>query len=476
MLISQGIWLSPLRWNNFWRLSSFSPKVEIYVGSHRIPVKIIHKMQNQMHFRTSINDYEIDQLFRRFREEIGEKNWRQRIKKLEEEIRGNKFLRYYHLQENEIAYQLNHCSNLDWQYRELPISRMDLFKIYSALSFVSHCLSMLESMDATNRSRAIRRIRGAFRNPEDMRALQLEYTTALHFAKLGHSLAWPELEADGDTYDLLVEDLGPNGLEVECKAISEEKGRRISTRYALDFWHLMQGDLKAVTKGLCGGLSVVLTLPDKLPTSYAERRELSQLVARTILSGQNQKYPQVTISINDFDAQLLRGIEMNDARRIPRELIDSITGTRNREVMVKGLKGGGVVICVIQSCKDDSLFDAIQKTVKTATTKQLTGTRPGLIVLEFSGISPEGMVNLAEHDNIPGNTPTSIRSWVSKFLSNTTDRDHVVGIGFLSRGAMSRPSANVVTSRGSAYVFPRRESKYWDDAFSGLFDSSIMNG
>lgn len=89
-----------------------------------------------------------------------------------------------------------------------------------------------------------------------MRALQLEFTAGLHFSKLGHRLAWPELEAGGGTYDLLVEDIGPAGLEVECKVVSEEKGRRISTRQALDFWNLMQRDLLAATRGLHGFTSV----------------------------------------------------------------------------------------------------------------------------------------------------------------------------------------------------------------------------
>lgn len=423
-----------------------------------------------MPFRTSIQDYEIDRLFHRFRHVIGDSNWRQRVKKLEEEIRGNKFLRHYHLLENDIAYQLNNCSDLERQHGALPVGRMDLSPVYPALAFASHCLGMLERMDATNRTRAIGRIQGAFRNPADMRALQLEFTAGLHFAKLGHRLVWPELETGGDTFDLLVEDLGPAGLEVECKAISEEKGRRICTRHALDFWHLMQRDLMAATRGLYGGLSIVITLPDNLPTNYAERKELSKLVARTILSGQSQVYPQAAVSIHDFDSQLLHGIDWNNAGQGARDLIESITGTYNRQAMIAGLNGGGLVICVIQGSHDDSLFDAIQKTVKRAATKQMTGTRPGMILLEFGGMSPEGMVNLAEHDNTPGHAPTSLRRWVSEFLSNTADRDHVVGIGFLSRGATTKPSANVVTSTGSAYVFPRRESRYWDDAFSGLFD------
>ena len=423
-----------------------------------------------MSFRTSIYDYELDQLFRRFRHLIGESNWRQRVKKLEEEIRGNKFLRHYHLQESNIAYQFNHCSNLERQYGTLPADRMDLSPVYPALAFASHCLSTLERMDAENHTRAIGRIRGAFRNPEDMRALQLEFTVGLHFSKLGHRLAWPELETGGDTYDLLVEDIGPKGLEVECKAISEEKGRQIPTRYALEFWNLMQRDLMAATRELRGGLSIVITLPSKLPTSFSERKELVKLVAKTILSGQSQVYHQADISIHDFDARLLAGIDWNNGGSGARELIESVTGTTNRQAMVTGLRGGGVVTCVIQSKQDDSLFDAIQKTTKRAAVKQLTGNRPGLILLEFGGMSPEGMESLAEHDNVPGNAPTGLRQWASEFLSNCTDRDHIVGIGFLSRGTTRRPSSNVVTSSGSAYVFPRRNSSQWNDAFSGLFN------
>ena len=151
-------------------------------------------------------------------------------------------------------------------------------------------------------------------------------------------------------------------------------------------------------------------------------------------------------------------------------MIESVTGTTNRQAMVTGLRGGGVVTCVIQSKQDDSLFDAIQKTTKRAAVKQLTGNRPGLILLEFGGMSPEGMESLAEHDNVPGNAPTGLRQWASEFLSNCTDRDHIVGIGFLSRGTTRRPSSNVVTSSGSAYVFPRRNSSQWNDAFSGLFN------
>lgn len=46
-------------------------------------------------------------------------------------------------------------------------------------------------MSVSDNTRAIGCIRGDFRNTEDMRALQLEFTVGLHFAKRGHRLVWP---------------------------------------------------------------------------------------------------------------------------------------------------------------------------------------------------------------------------------------------------------------------------------------------
>jgi hypothetical protein len=77
------------------------------------------------------------------------------------------------------------------------------------------------------------------------------------------------------------------------------------------------------------------------------------------------------------------------------------------------------------------------------------------------------MVDLAEHDGKSDVAATELRRAVSKFLSNA-ERDHVVGVNFLSRTHLEEIAANTVTSRGSAYYFPRKESKSWHGDFEGL--------
>ena len=94
-----------------------------------------------------------------------------------------------------------------------------------------------------------RRVHGAFKNPDDMRGLRLELSAATHFARRARKLAWPEMTGEG-TFDLLIQDVGPRGLEIECKAISEDKGRRIHKREVLDFYRLLWPHIQSTIKGL----------------------------------------------------------------------------------------------------------------------------------------------------------------------------------------------------------------------------------
>ncbi|MDR2128218.1 MAG: hypothetical protein LBP52_04010 [Burkholderiaceae bacterium] len=82
----------------------------------------------------------------------------------------------------------------------------------------------------------------------------------------------------GKTFDLLVPDIGNSGVEVEYKSISEDKGRKIHRRDALEFFHLVASKLARICKTLKVGLSVVLTVPGRLPTSYTDRKALAELV------------------------------------------------------------------------------------------------------------------------------------------------------------------------------------------------------
>lgn len=425
-----------------------------------------------MQIKTSVHDYEIQDVFIQFRNLIPESNWINRVRKLNDEARGNKLLKQYHFEENSIAYQFNACSEIINKFSVLPIGQIDLSYIYPAIAFASHALSIVNLMEVANKKSMTKRIASAFRNPEDMRALQLEFTAAHHFSKRGYQLEWPELSGLG-TFDLYVKNLGPMGLQVECKAISQDKGKKIYRRDALDFFKFLELNLKPLLKHLSTGLSIVLTLPSSLPNQHKERLQLAKKVSRAIFANQSLSADEFQIVIKEFSPLLLEGIEKDSNYMNNREIIDSITGVPNQQSIILGAKNGGGVICfAVQSMQDDVLFESIKVTAKKAAEFQLTNNRPGLILLEFSGVSSNEMSSLAKHDNTFGNTPTALRKWASDFLANDVARDHIIGLGFLSRGEMIRPDATTVVSSGTTYLFPRIESPLWNESFNGLFSEA----
>jgi len=267
-----------------------------------------------------------------------------------------------------------------------------------------------------------------------------------------------------------VTDMGNNGVEVECKSVSDDKGRNIHRRDALEFHHLVIGDLAHIRKTLRIGLSVVLTVPGGLPTRHADRQALAKRVRQQITIGNSARLEDGSdIRITEFDPARLGDI-VNDRRvEVAREVIQDVTGTQNREGVLTVTDAGGTLAFVVQSAVEDDFMDATFKTLSEAAKRQLSGTRPALLIAGFDGLDGEQLTSIAQQDRDANQQPTALRIKVSRFLA-ADHRDHVVGVGFLSRGALRPVTDGAVDSSGKAYYFPKRESPFWHDDLGGLFE------
>lgn len=151
-----------------------------------------------------------------------------------------------------------------------------------------------------------------------------------------------------------------------------------------------------------------------------------------------------------------------------RGTIERVTGTHNREAMLTGNGAGGALAFVVQSAQNDDMMDATFKTLSDASRRQLTGTRPAILIAGFDGLDGSQLRAIADQDNDPQLPPTALALKVGKFLS-ADHRDHVIGVGCLSRSALLPVADGVVDSGGTAYYFPKRDSPFWRNELSGLF-------
>ena len=417
---------------------------------------------------TQIGTADIPDIYRRFAHVVGAKHWKHRVTQMRAAIKGNHALTHYLHNENDIAFGLQRCNDLIERYGRLPSDLEATRTLYPAISFAAQTLSMMELAPRVGAERLRKRVEGALKNPNDMRALRLELSTATHFARRGCRLEWPEM-TDGGTFDLLVPDAGSSGLEVECKSVSDDKGRNIHRREALDFHHLLVNELGAIRKNLIVGLAVVLTLPDSLPTRHKEREALAKRVRQQISIGHGSQFDDGSdIRITEFDLGRLGNVANDNRPEVVREIVENVTGTQNREAMLIGTEKGGALAFVVQSVVNDDFLGATFRTLGDAAKRQLTGRRPGVLIAGFDGLDGEQLLSIAGQDNDPQQPPTALAIRVSRFLSSDS-RDNVVGVGFLSRGALRPVTDGIVDSGGTAYYFPKRASPFWHDDFSGLF-------
>jgi hypothetical protein len=416
---------------------------------------------------TELHTRDIPAIFGRFAEVIGESHWVKRARTIGQDGRGNPHLREYLVRQNDVALALNHYSDLVRRYGQIPPERLNDRALYPAIQFATQSLGLIDSAPPRVKHALVRRIHGAFRNPDDMRAMQLEAAVATHFIKRGNTVQWPELEGTA-TYDLTVLGLNADGLEVECKHCSIDKGRKIHRREALDSVELIRRKLEGAARNLHSGLSVVLTIPDRLPRDFKSRNHLMMEAAAAVVSGQNATLSDGSdIRIADFDLAEYPDLGPPFSPEL-REAVDKITSTANAQTMILGRRNGGALVFALQSKRDDSVLGYVFDTAADAARRQLSKNRAGLIVVGFEDITPAQLVEIGRDDQLPGSVPSALRVAVSHFLASD-ERSHLIGATFTSEEVLEDRGPNEATSSGTAYYFPRKEGPYWSPAFSDLF-------
>lgn len=418
--------------------------------------------------QTELSTAQIPYIYSEFADLIGADHWHKRVKKIKEEVRGFPFLAEHLADENEIAFQLEGLRKLQERYGFAghwpDVGR----HFYSAAALAIQVVSMAKRLDARMRQRLVRRVHGALKNPDDMRGMRLELSIATHYARRGHAIVWPEMEGGG-TFDLLLPDMGTGGLEVECKSISGGKGYAVNKREALTFFHHVSRQLQPMVKTLRTGVGVVVTVPDRLPATERDRAALAADVARQVRAAQSAALPNgAHIRLVEFDASRLSGLPDGMLETVARSALEEATGTRNRHTMAMGRKAGGAIVVAVQSNRDDTFLQATFEVLGDAARRQLTGQRAGLLIAGLHGLEADQLLSVAGQDNNPSEPPTALALHVSDFLSSPA-RSHLIGLGFLSRGAMRPIADGVVYSGGVAYHFPCPQNPQWHSDFQGMF-------
>ena len=157
---------------------------------------------------------EVPDILRRLQSLLGGQPWADRARAVGADMKGRPYLADHLRTENAIPLALD-----DWYARHNQgVVRIDDRSYYPAYRFAAQAVSMIENIPVERRPSFVGRIRGAFGNPDDLRAIELEFAIATHFLHRDSAVAWPEMEGSGRV-DLRIDGIGKDGLEVEMKSI-----------------------------------------------------------------------------------------------------------------------------------------------------------------------------------------------------------------------------------------------------------------
>ena len=250
--------------------------------------------------------------------------------------------------------------------------------------------------------------------------------------------------------------LAHQGLEVECKAISDNKGRRIHRLDALNFWGEAWKDISSVAQHLHTGMAVVLTVPYRLPAEPELRAALAREVVSQIVAGSGARLGDGSdLRVQNFDPEPVKAAIDGD-RHAMRIAIDVATGTTNREAALYGTPAGGLLAFVMQSAVEDDVLDQVFATLNDSASRQFTGQRGALFWVALQGIDADQLMSVHEQDSDPGQRPTGLRLGVSNFLTNAPD--HIVGVVFGSRSGLYPTEDGNTDMGGMTNFFLKEES------------------
>ncbi len=405
---------------------------------------------------------QVPAVYRRLATAIGPEHWQGAVARQEAAIRSNHFLRDYLRSEYAIAYQLEKLRVLVAVHGDVPPQACSDRSIFPAMGFAAQVLGVLNRSTPKQARTFVRRVRTAFSSAENMHGLRLELQAATHFTRRGKHVTWHRANNAG-TFDLLIDDLGPSGLEVECKAISDNKGRRVHRLDALNFWGDVWKDISAVAQHLRSGMAVVLTVPYRLPADPEQRTALAREVVLQVVAGTSARLSDgADLRVQNFDPDKVKDAIAAD-RQAMRHAIDVATGTTNREAALYGTPGGGMLSFVMQSAVEDDVLDQVFDTLNDSASRQFTGQGAALFWVALQGLDAEQLMSVHEQDSDPAQRPTGLRRGVSNFLTNAPD--HIVGVVFGSRSVLHPTEDGNTDMGGVTNFFLKEESPYWHVSF-----------
>jgi hypothetical protein len=388
------------------------------------------------------------------------KPWLKRTEVLDQHAKSAPLRHALARKSNDIAYSLSLFDQFGMGLMATP----EESEMVVAMCTIAQTLNLAKISGEQARSRLLKRLEGAFRNPDDMRAMRMELHTATHLHRLGSRVEWSDECSGQETFDMLIVGASGQEVEVECKTWSEDKGSAITAEQASGLLQHLDGMKTKLIETVNSGevLAAILTVAAGLPRSEPEQRQLAHDLVRAIVKSQPIVADAGKVSLHRLPAPLIGQLEGDTHIAYCLQLVDAKLGPAvgYRAVIVDRQR---TVIVEFRSERASKKFSRMLKDAKHAIRDQMTGSRPGCLVVRLEGISGSALRERVEEVG-------SVPAVFAQTLFQDEQHEHLDCIVWLSDPTLQELASGVGSSQSVSYVMRSTKGRYSYLDLGGMFN------
>jgi hypothetical protein len=386
-----------------------------------------------------------------------------------DDINQNPFLREYVVERHGIT--LGVASLLrNWERTNRLPKLLDTNEEVIGAEFLVSVAKAIRKLSPQARTRLRGMVLGAMDSTEGMAAVAHEFTVAADLERRGWAVEFEDLEGR-ERFDLLAT-RGDECVEVECKSVSGDIGRKIHQR---DFLHLVQRLNPALRDaGQRTGLHVIeFDLIDRLPKDHASQDKIRYATQSAIASGSDflNELGTAKYTRHDVDPSLLAyavSTERSLRQYVEMHYLNSVH-TLNRMTVAWASKQGSCVVFTMQSQRPDKVVEGIFKQLKEKAANQFTRVRPGLLCVRLEAITREQLVDLAGRASSDAQDAPVFQRMVNALM---VKRPFMYSVAFVPQ-SRSVPIERGHTTESSVYIFHNPANPRGDDPRLRIFGSTL---
>ena len=411
-----------------------------------------------MRISTSVEQREIPDLITEFFTIVGWANFKKRAESLREQVTKNPFFEPYFQERFALERELSRLHERRRRTNRFVCDFMDERQNRLA-SFVAMVAGVQRHLSPGAKNRLAGMLRGALKDDRGLAPLASEMAMAAHLMTKGFDVFFNDLETGGG-FDFLAAREGVE-IEVECKHVSGDIGRRVHQRHVHQLGKLIYPLLNRKVERQPGGWLLKATVPDRLTGSDEQHQAISKIFERTLETDRNYFEPSVcSLVIQPFslaDSPFSASSPNSISQRAVMDFADERLGGSNKHVICLFQPRRAAAVVVVDSSKPDKVLDGIYRQLKDSSRDQLSGTRPGLMCVHLEDVTESDLVDLARGEGDEADAATGLQAMTTAVLLK---RPHVHTIAFTAIGEIEsgkqtfeNRTEEYAQGKGPAYFF-----------------------